>query len=40
MDYKAKLDKYYWKTYFWSRSYCFISTEEVSIDIVKKYIQN
>ncbi|PRR59242.1 IS200/IS605 family transposase [Borreliella burgdorferi] len=38
--YSTYLDKYYWKPYFWSRSYCLISTGGASIDIIKKYIQN
>ncbi|WP_418906463.1 IS200/IS605 family transposase (plasmid) [Borreliella turdi] len=38
--YSTYLYKYYWKPYFWSRSYCLISTGGASIDIIKKYIQN
>uniref|UniRef100_UPI002FBE0F08 IS200/IS605 family transposase n=2 Tax=Borrelia recurrentis TaxID=44449 RepID=UPI002FBE0F08 len=33
--YSTHLDKYYWKPYFWSRSYCLISTGGASIDIIK-----
>ena len=29
-----------WKEYFWSRSYCLISTGGATIDIVRKYIEN
>ena len=29
-----------WKEYFWSRSYCLITTGGVSIDIIRKYIEN
>ena len=29
-----------WKEFFWSRSFCLISTGGVSIDTIKKYIQN
>ncbi len=29
-----------WKEYFWSRSYCLITTGGVTIDVVKKYIEN
>lgn len=29
-----------WKEYFWSRSFCLISTGGVSIDVVKEYIQS
>ena len=32
--------KQLWKEYFWSRSYCLITTGGASIDIVKKYIEN
>ena len=28
-----------WKEYFWSRSYCLITTGGVTIDIIKKYIE-
>ncbi|WP_235691510.1 transposase, partial [Borreliella americana] len=38
--YSNYLGRYYWKPYFWSRSYCLISTGGASIDIIKKYIQN
>ena len=29
-----------WKEYFWSRSYCLITTGGVPIDIIKKYIES
>ena len=29
-----------WKEYFWSRSFCLITTGGVTIDVVKKYIEN
>ena len=29
-----------WKEYFWSRSFCLITTGGVSIDILKRYIEN
>lgn len=29
-----------WKEYFWSRSYCLITTGGVPIDIIRKYIEN
>lgn len=35
-DIKDKL----WKEYFWSRSYCLITTGGVTIDIIKQYIEN
>lgn len=32
--------KQLWKEYFWSRSYCLITTGCAPIDIVRKYIEN
>lgn len=29
-----------WKEYFWSRSFCLISTGGVSIDVIRKYIES
>ena len=29
-----------WKEYFWSRSYCLITTGGVTIDVIKQYIQS
>lgn len=29
-----------WKQQFWSRSFCLIATGGVSIDVIKKYIEN
>lgn len=34
------IKKYLWKEYFWSRSYCLITTGGVPIEIIKKYIEN
>ena len=31
--------KYLWKEYFWSRSYCLLTTGGVTIDVIKKYIE-
>lgn len=28
-----------WKEYFWSRSYCLLTTGGVTIDVIKKYIE-
>ncbi|GIW49105.1 MAG: transposase [Caloramator sp.] len=28
-----------WKEYFWSRSYCLLTTGGVSIEVIKKYIE-
>ena len=35
-DIKEKL----WKEYFWSRSFCLITTGGVTIDVIKQYIEN
>lgn len=29
-----------WKEYFWSRSFCLITTGGTTVDVVKKYIEN
>lgn len=29
-----------WKEYFWSRSFCLITTDGVTIDVIRKYIEN
>ncbi|MBQ0065741.1 MAG: IS200/IS605 family transposase [Firmicutes bacterium] len=29
-----------WKEYFWSRSFCLITTGDASIETIKKYIQS
>jgi putative transposase len=34
------IKKQLWKEYFWSRSFCLITTGGVPIDIIKKYIEN
>lgn len=34
------IKKQLWKEYFWSRSYCLITTGGATIDIVRKYIEN
>lgn len=34
------LRKQLWKEFFWSRSFCLISTGGANIDTIKKYIQN
>ena len=34
------LAKYYWKPYFWNRSYLILSSGGASIETIKKYIQN
>jgi len=32
--------KQLWKEYFWTRSFCLITTGGVSIDVIKKYIES
>ena len=34
------IKKKLWKEYFWSRSYCLLTTGGAPIEIIKKYIQN
>lgn len=29
-----------WKEYFWSRSYCLLTTGGAPLDVIKKYIEN
>ena len=38
--FKPHVEKFYWKSAFWSRSYLIISTGGASIETVKEYIQN
>jgi putative transposase len=35
-----QLKKQLWKEYFWSRSFCLITTGGASIEQIKKYIEN
>lgn len=39
-DFKEELAPYYWKPYFWSRSYFISTVSEVSQSIVESYIKN
>lgn len=39
-EFKAHVDKYYWKNYFWSESYLIISTGGAPIKVIQQYIQN
>jgi len=34
------LRRYYWKPYFWSRSYCVITAGGANLDVLKNYIEN
>jgi len=38
-QFKDYLEKYYWKDVFWSRSYFVATTGGVSIEVIKKYIE-
>ena len=35
-----KIKEQLWKEYFWSRSYCLLTTGGVSIETIKKYIES
>ncbi len=39
-DFQEELSNYYWKPYFWSRSYMILTTGGATIDVIKKYIEN
>lgn len=32
--------KYLWKEYFWSKSYCLVTTGGATLEVVKQYIEN
>ena len=34
-----EVKKQLWQEYFWSRSYCLLTTGGVSIEVIKKYIE-
>lgn len=34
------LRRYYWKPYFWSRTYLILSSGGAPIEVIKRYIQN
>ena len=36
----VEIRKQLWKEYFWSRSYCLLTTGGATIDVVRKYIEN
>ena len=38
-DHKERIEKIYWKPYFWSRSYLILSTGGAPIEVIRKYIQ-
>lgn len=38
-EFKEFLKPYYWKPVFWKRGYCAISSGGVSLDVLRKYIE-
>ena len=36
----SRVKQFLWKEMFWSKSFCLLTTGEVPIDVIKKYIQN
>ena len=38
-EFPKELSKFYWKPYFWSRSYMILSTGGATIEVIKKYIE-
>lgn len=38
-EFQEELSKFYWKPYFWSRSYMVLTTGGATIDVIKKYIE-
>ena len=38
-QYAGYLARFYWKPYFWSRSYLILSSGGAPIDVIRKYIQ-
>ena len=32
--------KYLWKEYFWSKSYCLVTTGGAPLEVIKQYIEN
>ncbi len=39
-DFESHLKKYFWKPFFWSRSYCLVSSGGAPLEIIKQYIQS
>ena len=35
-----QIRKYLWKEYFWSRSFCLLTTGDVPIEVIKRYIES
>ncbi|SDJ22555.1 putative transposase, partial [Alteribacillus bidgolensis] len=38
-EFAKELSQYFWKPYFWSRSYMVLSTGGTTIETIKKYIE-
>ena len=38
-EFQEELSTYYWKPYFWSRSYMILTTGGATIETIKKYIE-
>lgn len=38
--YAEHLSRFYWKPYFWNRSYLILSSGRAPIEVIKNYIQN
>lgn len=36
----SDIRKYLWKEYFWSKSYCLVTTGGAPLEVVKQYIEN
>jgi len=39
-EFPDRLKKFYWKPYFWSKSYMILSTGGAPIEVIKEYIKN
>jgi putative transposase len=39
-EFKSHVDKYYWKPYFWSPSYCLLTVGHSTIEKIQAYVRN
>jgi len=39
-EFKSHVDKYYWKPYFWSPSYCLLTVGHSTIEKIQEYIKS
>ena len=37
-EFKAHVEKFYWKPVFWSRAYCLLTVGGAPIEVIKQYI--